>query len=147
MSKKYPYSFGHRSTEMLSTAHILLRGVAHRALELTACDFAIVQGHRDKDGQDIALSTGKTQLEWPNSKHNSLPSIALDFCAYPDPYNPHPKMMARYYLIAGAWYAAAKEFDLELRWGGDWDGDGDMMDQTFDDLGHVEIVFNPLVAE
>jgi peptidoglycan L-alanyl-D-glutamate endopeptidase CwlK len=27
-----------------------------------------------------------------------------------------------------------------IRWGGDWDGDQDFRDQTFDDLAHFELI-------
>jgi hypothetical protein len=29
---------------------------------------------------------------------------------------------------------------INLRWGGDWDRDSDLKDQTFNDLGHIEVV-------
>jgi peptidoglycan L-alanyl-D-glutamate endopeptidase CwlK len=28
---------------------------------------------------------------------------------------------------------------IKIRWGGDWDSDGDINDNRFDDLVHVEI--------
>ena len=35
---------------------------------------------------------------------------------------------------------AAKFMNVSLRWGGDWDGDGDRTDQTFNDLMHWELI-------
>jgi peptidoglycan L-alanyl-D-glutamate endopeptidase CwlK len=32
----------------------------------------------------------------------------------------------------------ASEEGVNVRWGGDWDGDRDIDDQTFDDLPHFE---------
>ena len=33
----------------------------------------------------------------------------------------------------------AYKMGVEIRWGGDWDGDFDLKDQTFMDLVHFEI--------
>ena len=32
-----------------------------------------------------------------------------------------------------------KAMGVNIRWGGDWDSDGDINDNKFDDLVHVEI--------
>jgi peptidoglycan LD-endopeptidase CwlK len=29
---------------------------------------------------------------------------------------------------------------IEIRWGGDWDGDGDLSDHKFNDLPHFELI-------
>lgn len=34
----------------------------------------------------------------------------------------------------------AESMQIKLRWGGDWDGDGDYLDQKFNDLVHFERV-------
>jgi hypothetical protein len=36
-------------------------------------------------------------------------------------------------------HAIAQEEGFHIRWGGDWDGDGDLTDQQFDDLFHIEV--------
>ena len=33
-----------------------------------------------------------------------------------------------------------KLITYDIRWGGDWDGDNDLNDQKFNDLGHFELV-------
>jgi hypothetical protein len=33
----------------------------------------------------------------------------------------------------------AKALNLKVRWGGDWDSDGEIKDNSFDDLVHIEI--------
>ena len=32
-----------------------------------------------------------------------------------------------------------KQLGVKIRWGGDWDSDGEIKDNNFDDLVHVEI--------
>ena len=51
------------------------------------------------------------------------------------------KNRARFAEFAGivkaiGWY----RYQVRIRWGGDWDGDNDLDDQTFDDLVHFELV-------
>ena len=33
----------------------------------------------------------------------------------------------------------ALQLNVPVRWGGDWDGDGEIKDNSFDDLVHIEI--------
>jgi hypothetical protein len=42
--------------------------------------------------------------------------------------------------IAGRAFAIAHEEGFSIRWGGDWDGDGDLTNQKFDDLFHIELI-------
>ena len=42
--------------------------------------------------------------------------------------------------MAGYIQATADKLGIKIRWGGDWDSDGDLDDQTFMDLGHFELV-------
>lgn len=46
--------------------------------------------------------------------------------------------VGRFYHFAGYVRAKAEALGIALRWGGDWDGDGDFSDQTFQDLDHFE---------
>ncbi len=42
--------------------------------------------------------------------------------------------------LAGHYEGVASVLGYTLRWGGDWDRDGDLLDQSFFDLPHLEIV-------
>lgn len=48
--------------------------------------------------------------------------------------------MSRFYFMAGLVMRTADILNIKIRWGGDWDGDQDFMDQTFNDLAHFELV-------
>ncbi len=141
------FVFGVTSQSRLDECDRRLQAVAIRALELTSCDFSIVCGHRGEAAQNTAFEEGASEKVWPTGKHNDLPSQALDFGAYPKPWDSRPKRYARYYLIYGAFHAASVELAIPIRWGGDWDGDGDMTDQKFDDAGHVELLNPPAPLE
>ena len=85
----------------------------------------------------------RSKVQWPNSKHNLTPSLAIDATPYPIPKNwgeDHWKDKARFYEFAAVIRYEAKRLGVKIRWGGDWDGDYDYRDQVFDDLVHFELV-------
>ena len=75
-------------------------------------------------------------MSWPNSKHNSLPSVAVDIAPYPIDWED----TERFIQLSGAILQIAKQNGLDLRWGGDWNRDGRMTDESFRDLLHFEMV-------
>ena len=89
--------------------------------------------------QNSLFEAGASTLRWPDSKHNSIPSKAVDLQPYPYP-DYEPKLWGALGYIAGRAYAIAAEEGFSIRWGGDWDGDGDTTDQKFDDLFHLELI-------
>jgi peptidoglycan L-alanyl-D-glutamate endopeptidase CwlK len=48
--------------------------------------------------------------------------------------------VARFYYLAGMVKERARNLNISIRWGGDWDGDYRFFDQTFYDLVHFELV-------
>lgn len=104
-------------------------------------DISLVCGHRTQKEQNEAYyaEPPRSKLPWPKSKHNTLPSLALDFQPYPYPAR-QEKLWAALAYVAGSMKEYARRKGFKMRWGGDWDGDGDLTDQNFDDLFHVEIV-------
>jgi peptidoglycan L-alanyl-D-glutamate endopeptidase CwlK len=123
-----------RSLENLSLVDIRLRGVIEQAIEVV--DFSVLEGHRGPDRQDEMFRTGQSKLQWPDSKHNSLPSLAVDLAPYPIDWED----TERFVFLAGVVFTIAIQNGIDLRWGGDWDGDGSMMDETFRDYVHFELV-------
>lgn len=129
-----PYVFGRRSREALATVHPDLVRVLERARGWA--DFTVLEGHRDERRQTIAYQSGASHLQWPRSKHNTLPSVAVDVAPFPIVW----KDVGRFVLLAGVVFAAAAEEGVRIRWGGDWDMDGAQLDESFRDLGHFELV-------
>lgn len=99
-------------------------------------DFTILVGHRNKADQDAAFEGGFSKVRYPNSKHNSFPSKAVDIAPYPINWND----TLGFVYLAGFMVGIAKTMGINLRWGGDWDSDRDQKDQTFFDRGHFEII-------
>ncbi len=127
-------NFGKKSNERLATCDPRLRDLFNQVVKHYDC--SIIQGHRDMETQNKYFSEGKSKVVYPNSKHNSLPSRAVDVAPYPIVWND----TERFYHFAGYVTAMADVKGLKIRWGGDWDMDFDFNDQTFDDLVHFEII-------
>ncbi len=139
------YSYGAASEKKLATVHPLLAGVARVALSRSPYDITIVWGARGEEMQNALVESGASRTPWPESKHNAMDeygdplSEAIDFAPWVNggvPWN-DTHIFA---VIAGVFFAAAADMDVTLRWGGDWDGDGDTTDQTLLDWGHLEII-------
>ena len=101
-------------------------------------DISLVSGYRDREEQNGLFENDLSTLRFPDSKHNKRPSQAIDLMPYPWPLRKE-KQWATLGYIAGHAKRIAVEEGFLIRWGGDWDGDGDMTDQNFDDLFHLEL--------
>ncbi len=138
------FSFGDKSSSILATADERLQRVAKRALSFEVMDFSIIEAHRSVERQKELFDQGKSQIDGENKKgmHNYDPSLAIDILPYPAEINGvnvwNDKQ--RFCVLAGLMFAAASLEGVKLRWGGDWDGDGNNADSTFDDLPHFEIL-------
>ena len=122
------------SKKKLAQCHPLLQQVFKRVLE--TIDHTVVCGSRSKEEQNKLFAEGKSQLQYPNGKHNALPSLAVDVAPYPIDWNDRE----RFTLFAGFVLGTASEMGITLRWGGDWDKDFQTKDNNFDDLVHFELV-------
>lgn len=127
------YSFGKKSLDKLKELDPRLQEVLNEAIKLM--DFTILVGHRNEEDQNKAAAEGKSKLKWPNSAHNSLPSKAVDVAPYPIDWNDRE----RFTYLAGIIVGIAHSKGYELTWGGDWNRDGNLKDNNFDDLPHFQI--------
>ena len=128
-------TFGPRSRQMLRTCHTELVVLAEEALGV-GMDFSVLEGHRDAERQSALYHQGLSKVRPPDSRHNREPSEAFDIAPYPIDWNDSN----RFYHLAGILRTIANEQGLGLRWGGDWDGDFDLRDQSFMDLAHFELI-------
>ena len=131
-------SFSQSSLDKLNSADPKLQMVMKEVIRHIDC--TILCGHRGKEDQDHAVASGASKTPWPTSKHNSTPSRAIDVAPYPIDWSNKGKVLARFYYLAGYIKSVADSMGVQLRWGGDWDGDIDFSDQTFDDLPHFELL-------
>jgi peptidoglycan L-alanyl-D-glutamate endopeptidase CwlK len=99
----------------------------------------VLEGHRGQVAQDLAFEQGKSKVKWPNGKHNADPSLAVDVMPLPIDWGD----MKRLHYFAGFVMAIAKSKGINLRWGGDWDGDTILGEPNDDwDKPHFELKLN-----
>lgn len=132
--------YSDRSREQLRSCHEDLRTLFTEVLPYW--DHTILEGHRSKADQNAAFDNKRSKVQWPDSKHNRIPSMAVDVAPYPIDWDDH----IRFAAFAGYVLATADRLYREgrmrhkVRWGGDWDRDGHNKDQTFNDFPHFELV-------
>lgn len=133
-----------------------LINVVKRAIEITQQDFLVVEGVRTKEqcyinygkGRTVAQCTAKgvpakyaqpklAKVTWLNnpltSKH--VTGKAVDLVPYPVDWND----LSKFDQIAKAMFAAAKELGVSIRWGADWDNDGNYREKGEYDSPHFEL--------
>lgn len=128
------HSWGQKSQVCRASLRPELQLFADRLLERYEGDLSIIWGHRGQKAQHQAFITKKSRVDWPNSKHNKVPSDALDIVPYPIDWDDH----AAFYRLHEVAVEVAEELGFIIIWGGDWDNDGDYSDQTFNDLAHYQ---------
>jgi peptidoglycan L-alanyl-D-glutamate endopeptidase CwlK len=139
-------SLGRTSRKRLHQCHPDLIRLFEKIAE--AHNITILTGARSRDEQDRMYEMGRSKVKWPNGMHNintpkgRTTSWAVDASPHPIPFEwgKDWKDRVKFYQLAAIVFHVAAEMNLTIRWGGDWDGDGDYKDQTFDDLLHFEIV-------
>lgn len=137
-------NFSESSKLKLSSCHRDLQTLFGHVIQDFDC--TIVCGHRDKPEQDKAFAEGKSQLQYPNSKHNKIPSMAVDAA----PFIEGKINWTRDQLLFFAGYVKGKADQLykigtishRLRIGADFSGDNDVTDEKFRDEPHFELIPN-----
>ncbi len=122
------------SAKKLASAHPDLQKVFNEVIKHWDC--SILEGHRGEADQNEYFKTGKSKLKWPSSKHNSLPSKAVD--AMPSPISWEDREGICYF--AGFVLGIASSMGIKIRWGGDFNQNRKIKDEKFVDMPHFELV-------
>ena len=131
-------NFGKRSTANLAQCYPLLQRLFSEVIKHYNC--SILVGRRDEEEQNQAVADGKSELTYPNSKHNKRPSKAADVAPWFQE-EPHIRWwdQKKFYEFGGFVQGIAKSLGVDIRWGGNWDMDDELHDQHFNDLVHFEL--------
>lgn len=127
-------SFSKKSKEQLATCHPDLQRLFNEVIKHYDC--VVLEGHRGEAAQNAAFKAGNSKVKWPNGNHNKLPSLAVDVVPYPIDW----KNAKRFYDFAGFVRGVANQMGIKIRWGGDWDSDKDLDDNSLIDLPHFELM-------
>tara|TARA_B100002019_G_scaffold292644_1_gene316497 strand:+ start:2298 stop:2678 length:381 start_codon:yes stop_codon:yes gene_type:complete len=123
------YRFGKKSKARLKGVDPKLVNVLNELIKIM--DVTIIEGLRSAERQQELLEKGATKVKY--SKH--MEGKAVDLAPYPIDWEDRD----RFHYMGGMIRGIAKQLNVNVRWGGDWDGDGETKDNGFDDLVHVEI--------
>jgi|TARA_R110000850_G_scaffold120861_2_gene238556 peptidoglycan L-alanyl-D-glutamate endopeptidase CwlK len=122
--------FGRTSKKRLEGVDTRLVDVLNELIKIM--DVTIIEGLRTGERQKELLKKGATKVKY--SKH--MEGKAVDLAPYPIDW----KNRDGFHYMGGMIRGIAKQLNVKVRWGGDWDSDGDVKDNGFDDLVHVEIL-------
>ena len=125
--------FGRSSRTRLDSCEPDLQKVFNEVIKYVDC--SVLEGHRGQERQNKLCDEGKSKVRFPDGRHNKLPSRAADVTPYPVDWNDRERQT----LFAGFVLGVARGMGINLRWGGDWDQDWEVKDNTFDDFPHFEL--------
>ena len=121
--------FGRRSKERLKGVDAKLVNVANELIKLM--DVTVIEGLRSQERQNELVAQGKSKTKF--GKH--VAGKALDLAPYPVDWEDRE----RFHYMGGLVRGIGHSLGVSVRWGGDWDSDGEIKDNSFDDLVHIEI--------
>jgi peptidoglycan L-alanyl-D-glutamate endopeptidase CwlK len=138
------YQLGKKSKNKLKGVHPNLVRVIERAIQLSSQDFTVLEGLRTPERQAELYAQGRTKpgqvVTWTLKSRHFVQADgwghAVDLVPWPIDWNSLPKFDA----IAKAMFQASKELGTPIRWGADWDQDGQPRERGETDSPHFELV-------
>jgi peptidoglycan L-alanyl-D-glutamate endopeptidase CwlK len=103
-------------------------------------DVFIVYGHRTQAEQDKAFKGGFSKVQWPNSKHNKTPSLAVDLAPVNAKGGIDWNDLKGFKALYADVMATALDLGIKLRAGADFNQDGNLANDRFVDLPHYELI-------
>jgi peptidoglycan L-alanyl-D-glutamate endopeptidase CwlK len=151
-------TYGVKSQALLNTTVLDLQVLFQEVVK--EFDNTIIYGNRSQADQFLLWQIGRTLINgvwvvtdsskvvtykdgWNKmSMHNFSPSQAVDAVPYPVNWKDKDRILyfAGYVMGIATRLFEEGKITHKIRWGGDWDGDFQTMDETFSDLCHFEIV-------
>lgn len=132
------FKLGKTSLARLQGVDETLVNVVKRAIEISEVDFTVMEGVRTLERQRELYAQGRTApgkiVTW-TMKSRHIEGKAVDLVPYPLDWND----IEKFNKIKDAMFQAARELDVNLRWGADWDGDGKYREKGEYDSPHFEI--------
>lgn len=135
------FQLGKTSLSRLQGVNPMLAKVVQRAIQISKVDFMVVEGVRTFERQKELYAQGRTKpgkiVTWTmKSKH--IDGQAVDLVPWVDG-KPDWGNINNFDKIGLAMFRAASELGVKLRWGADWDGDGNLREKGETDSPHFEI--------
>ena len=127
------YSFSKRSLSNLMNVDEKLVLICNELIK--RIDFTVIEGYRTRERQKELFDKGFSRIDGilKKGKHNYFPSRAVDIIPYKKGHNPFDSSKESeemFYELAEEFKKVAKELNIAITWGGDWE---------FKDLPHFQI--------
>lgn len=119
-------SLSKTSRQKLQTCHSDLIKLVTSVSEVT--NIAVICGHRGKHEQEQAFLKGTSKAKWGQSKHNKIPSMAVDIVPLPLDWNDIPS----FEKMGETVLEIAKKLNIKIKWGRDF--------SKLKDYPHFELV-------
>ena len=128
------YSFSKRSLSNLMNVDEKLVLICNELIK--RIDFTVIEGYRTRERQKELFDKGFSKIDGisKKGKHNYFPSRAVDIIPYKKGHNPFDgskESEEMFYELAEEFKKVAKELNIVIVWGGDW--------ESFKDLPHFQI--------
>jgi len=158
--------FGKTSLQRQEGLCIELKEASNQVIQVI--DHSIICSIRSKEDQNKAFNSSpqRSHIKWPMSKHNvtseRTKADAIDVWPWIPGFGAisgskeqiadimlkqnksRVQVLAFVYKsfarLSGYYQMAGYDLGFDTIWGGDWDNDGNLLDQNFHDLPHIEIV-------
>ena len=132
------FKLGKTSLARLQGVDEMLVNVVKRAIEISEVDFTVMEGVRTLERQRELYAQGRTApgkiVTW-TMKSRHIEGKAVDLVPYPLDWND----LDKFNKIKDAMFQAARELDVNLRWGADWNSNGEYREKGEYDSPHFEI--------
>lgn len=132
------FKLGKTSLARLKGVDETLVNVVKRAIEISEVDFTVLEGVRTLERQRELYAQGRTApgkiVTW-TMKSRHIEGKAVDLVPYPLDWND----LEKFNKIKDAMFQAAKELDVNLRWGADWNENWHYREKGEYDSPHFEI--------
>ena len=134
------YKLSERSLQRASGVNPKLINLILLAIRRTPIDFgvAFMGGMRTPEEQNQLFKDGYSQCDGYEkiSKHQSGEAIDLNVFVGSKVIE-NKEMLC---VVAGVMFACADELNIKIRWGLDWNSNGDIRDNKFNDQYHFELL-------
>lgn len=134
--------FDKASKQRLDGAHPLLQKLLVAARSKIA--FTIMDSQRGRKAQEAAYKAGNSKATFGNSAHNYTPAVAVDLAPVPLDWSNRQSFIDLWNVIGyynpstKAGKGLAKDMQIPIRWGGDWNMNGKWSDDGWD-FPHYEL--------
>ena len=108
------FAFGKKSLERLGQCDERLQKLCKTMLERSDFDMTITCGYRGEEEQNWAYVNGKSKAKFGQSKHNFMPSKAVDICPYPTNWDTKDY---RWWKMVALAYDIANEMGIKIKCG------------------------------